>query len=119
MLMNLLPFGVNEGWLLWPVNYQGNSAANYHLYYKLRQAYSDYRQLSQAPGHLFLEHEENDLLTFMQLAFLFGWDFHLVCTEWGALHNDECVVLYSPECDLFDKAKEALTQCGVNWRSGG
>jgi hypothetical protein len=54
-------------WGIWP------SSENWHLYYKLRQSYGDSRLLQEAPGHLFLEHESEDLATFLQVAMLNGW----------------------------------------------
>lgn len=54
-------------WGIWP------SSENWHLYYKLRQSYGDSRQLHEAPGHLFLEHESEDLASYLQLAILNGW----------------------------------------------
>jgi len=54
-------------WGIWP------SGENWHLYYKLSQAYSEPRLLHEAPGHLFLEHEAEDLASFLQAAMLNGW----------------------------------------------
>jgi hypothetical protein len=54
-------------WGIWP------SSENWHLYYKLRQTYGDNRLLQEAPGHLFLEHESEDLASFLQLSMLNGW----------------------------------------------
>jgi hypothetical protein len=54
-------------WGIWP------SSENWHLYYRLRQAYGDNRLLHEAPGHLFLEHEAEDLSSFLQLSLLNGW----------------------------------------------
>ena len=54
-------------WGIW------SSSENWHLYYKLRQTYGDNRQLHEAPGHLFLEHEAEDLASFLQLSMLNGW----------------------------------------------
>lgn len=54
-------------WGIW------NSSENWHLYYKLRQSYGDYRLLPDAPGHLFLEHESEDFASFLQLSMLSGW----------------------------------------------
>jgi hypothetical protein len=54
-------------WSIWP------SSENWHLYYKLRQSYGDIRLLHEAPGHLFLEHESEDLASFLQIAMLNGW----------------------------------------------
>jgi len=54
-------------WGLWP------SSENWHLYYKLRQTCNDPRLLDEAPGHLFLEHETEDLASVLQVAMLNGW----------------------------------------------
>lgn len=54
-------------WDIWP------SSENWHLYYKLRQGYGDLRLLHEAPGHLFLAHESEDLASFLQIAMLNGW----------------------------------------------
>src|SRR5712691_11900767 len=50
------------------------SSDNTHLYYRLRQSYGDLRHLDQAPGHLMLRHESEDLITILQLCMMFGWD---------------------------------------------
>jgi hypothetical protein len=44
-------------WDIW------KSGENLHLYYKLRQSYGDHRLLHEAPGHLFLKHEAEDLVS--------------------------------------------------------
>jgi hypothetical protein len=54
-------------WGIWSSN------ENWHLYYKLRQSYGDKRLLQETPGHLFLEHETEDLASFLQLSMLNGW----------------------------------------------
>jgi hypothetical protein len=54
-------------WGIW------HSSENWQLYYKLRQTYGDFQLLQDAPGHLFLEYESEDLGTFLQLAMLNGW----------------------------------------------
>jgi hypothetical protein len=54
-------------WGIWP------SSENWHLYYKLRHSYGDQRLLHEAPGHLFLPHEAEDLASFLQLSMLNGW----------------------------------------------
>jgi hypothetical protein len=50
---------------------------NWHLYYRLRQSYSDRLLIHEAPGHLFLDYEVEDLATFLHVAMLFGWDADL------------------------------------------
>ena len=65
--------------LLWVTDWNNWEASeNWHLYYKLRQSYGDHRLLQEAPGHLFLEHEAEDLASFLQLAMLHGWDGYLL-----------------------------------------
>jgi hypothetical protein len=61
-----------SGWGVWP------ASENWHLYYKLRQSYGDLRLLEEAPGHLFLEHETEDVASFLQLAMLNGRDSYLL-----------------------------------------
>lgn len=95
------------------------SQTNYHLYYKLRQSYSNFDHLSAAPGHLFLGHEANDLITFLQLALLFGWDFHLLPFpgDCGAFHDDELMTVYSNDSMVLDQTKTALKNFEVVWRN--
>lgn len=59
-------------WGIW------SSSENWHLYYKLRQSYSDLRLLHEAPGHLFLGHESEDLTSFLQIAMLNGWGGYIL-----------------------------------------
>src|ERR1700747_1385756 len=59
-------------WGIW------GSSENLHLYYKLRQSYGDLRLLHEAPGHLFLGHESEDLASFLQLAMLNGWGGYIL-----------------------------------------
>lgn len=60
------------GWGVWP------SSENLHLYYRLRQSYNDWRLLHEAPGHLFLKYEAVDLVSFLEVGVLAGWDMHLL-----------------------------------------
>jgi hypothetical protein len=57
---------------VWP------SSENWHLYYRLRQSYGEQRLLHEAPGHLFLDFEAPELISFLQVALLFGWGGHLL-----------------------------------------
>ena len=54
-------------WGIWP------SSENWHLYYRLCNSYGELRLLREAPGHLFLGHESEDLTSFLQIAMLNGW----------------------------------------------
>jgi len=59
-------------WSIWP------NSENWHLYYTLRHSYGDQRLLHEAPGHLFLEHESEDLASFAQVAMLNGWGGYIL-----------------------------------------
>ena len=59
-------------WGIW------ESSENGHLYYRLRQSYGDHRLLWEAPGHLFLGYETEDLASFLQLSMLNGWGGYLL-----------------------------------------
>jgi hypothetical protein len=59
-------------WGIWP------SSENWHLYYTLRHSYGDKRLLHEAPGHLFLEHESEELASFAQVAMLNGWGGYIL-----------------------------------------
>ena len=57
---------------IWP------SSENLHLYYLVRRSYGDFRSLPDAPGHVFLKHEHEDLVTFIDLALQCGWGASIV-----------------------------------------
>ena len=59
-------------WGIW------ESSENWHLYYRLRQGYGDVRLIEEAPGHLFLNYESQDLVSFLQVGLSAGWDMHLL-----------------------------------------
>jgi hypothetical protein len=90
-------------WGIWP------SSENWHLYYKLRHSYGDSRLLQDAPGHLFLEHEVEDLASFLQVSMLNGWGGY-VLTEMDYVNaffsHDEYIDFFSKEsANLPDLAK--------------
>jgi hypothetical protein len=79
---------------IWP------SSENLHLYYRLRSSYHDYREVHDAPGHLFLSHETADLVTFLNLALQFGWGGFLFGTKirtYITISHDEWIRVESEE----------------------
>lgn len=70
------------------------------MYYKLRQSYGDFRLLHEAQGHLFLEHEADDLVSFLQLSMLNGWGGY-VLTEMDYVNaffsHDEYIDFFAKE----------------------
>jgi hypothetical protein len=90
-------------WGIWP------SSENWHLYYKLRHSYGDHRLLHEAPGHLFLAHEAEDLATFLQTAMLNGWGGYVLT---GANYvnlffsHDEYIVFYADKDDNLSGVRE-------------
>ena len=68
--------------LLWVTQWGvWESSENWHLYYRLRQSYGDMRLLEQTPAHLFLDYENHDLVSFLQVALGAGWDFSVLTHE--------------------------------------
>ena len=48
------------------------------MYYRLRESYGDRRLIDDAPGHLCLNYETEDLATLIFLTMLNGWDASLI-----------------------------------------
>lgn len=87
-------------WSIWP------SSENWHLYYTLRHSYGDQRLLHEAPGHLFLEHESEDLAPFAQVAMLNGWGGYILT------HANYVNVFFSHDeyIDFFAKSDGKLAE---------
>lgn len=65
--------------LLWVVQHGvWPSSENWHLYYRIRHSYADQRLLHEAPGHLFLDYEGSDFVTYLQLVITNGWDAEIL-----------------------------------------
>lgn len=81
------------------------------MYYKLRQSYGDHRLLAEAPGHLFLEHEAEDLASFLQLAMLNGWGGY-VLTQADYVNvffsHDEYLEFFASEDRNLVEVRDAL-----------
>jgi hypothetical protein len=86
-------------WSIWP------SSENWHLYYKLRQTYADYRLLHEAPGHLFLDHEVEDLASFLQIAMLNGWGGYVL----GEVDYMNAFFSHDEYIDFFAERDELLS----------
>ena len=67
-----------EACLLWVTDWGIWSSENLHLYYRLRQSYGELRLLDEAPAQLFLDYEAPDLVSFLEVGILCGWDMHLI-----------------------------------------
>jgi hypothetical protein len=93
--------------LLWVKEFGTFPAAeNPHLYYRLRQSYGDSGLLEDAPGHLFLSHEQADFTSFLQVGILNGWEMHAFPElAYGGLdtarvviaHDNEWIAIYHRE----------------------
>jgi hypothetical protein len=97
--------------LLWITEW-GIWQENWHLYYKLRQSYDDFRLLHEAPGHLFLDFETEDLASFLQLAILNGQGGY-VLTEANYVNaffsHDEYIRFFASDAGNLKEIQEALT----------
>lgn len=97
-------------WGVWP------SSENWHLYYRLRQSYGDRRLLDEAPGHLFLPYEAADLISFLQVGLIAGWDMYLLPSDgYGRAFasHDEWVALALEDASEIHRINTELTQAGV------
>lgn len=94
-------------WGIWP------SSENWQLYYKLRQTYGDLQLLHDAPGHLFLEYEAEDLSTFLQLAMLNGWGGYIL-TEANYVNaffsHDEYIDFYTSIPENLSELRQYFTK---------
>ena len=94
-------------WSIWP------SSENWHLYYKLRQSYVDHRLLHEAPGHLFLAHEMEDLASFLQIAILNGWGGYVLRRE-GSVNaffsHDEYIDFFAELDEDLSDTREFLAK---------
>ncbi len=85
--------------LLWIINpLILPSFSNWHLYYKLRSSYGEPRLWHEAPGHLFLDYETEDLATFLQITMLSQWDAYLLTADGdinAEFSHDEHVCFYA------------------------
>lgn len=93
---------------MWP------SSENWHLYYRLRESYGDRRLLHEAPGHLFLDYEAADLVTFLHVTISSGWDAEVLPhLSYGSAANarvfishDEFVLLAHADKAMLDAWRE-------------
>ena len=96
------------------------SSENLHLYYRLRQSYGDHRLLREAPGHLFLDYEDADLVSFLQLGIVHGWDMHVLPQlAYGGMDaarvfvcHDEWIGLRHRQEAVISEWRETLQQAG-------
>lgn len=103
--------------LLWVVQHGvWPSSENWHLYYRVRQSYGDQRLLHEVPGHLFLDYEESDFVTYLQLVLGNGWDAEILphLTYGGAEHtrafvsHDEFVVIAHEDESVVETWRETF-----------
>jgi hypothetical protein len=92
-------------WGLW------DSSENWHLYDRLRKTYGDDRMLWEAPGHLFMDYEREDLATFLVIAMLNGWEGHLLTeVDFGSvfLNRDGILEFYTSDKAMLSEIRKHL-----------
>jgi hypothetical protein len=93
-------------WGIW------ESSENWHLYYTLRRSHGDRLLLHEAPGHLFLQHEVEDLASFLQVSMLNGWGGYLL-TEANYVNaffsHDEFVDFFAEDEGSLADVRKLLT----------
>jgi len=103
------------------------SSENWHLYYRVRQSYQDHQLLYEAPGHLFLDYEEPDFITFLQIGLLAGWDMHLIPrlaygvadTARAFVSHDEWIVLLHRDKSVVQEWRKTLDHAHLRTRAAG
>ena len=93
------------------------SSENWHLYYRLRQTYGDFRLMEDAPAHLFLKHEREDLLSFIQLGLGAGWDMRLLTSDQSGrcfISHDEWAQFVFRDVLQAQKFAAELKQAGLS-----
>jgi hypothetical protein len=100
--------------LLWITEWDiWSSSENVHLYYKLRQSYGDYRLLQEAPGHLFLGHESEDLASFLHITLSNGWGGY-VLTDADYVN---AFLSHDHFIDFYSELDESLEEARTLWRT--
>ena len=83
-----------------------------HLYYRLRESYGDRRLLADAPGHLFLGYEAEDMASYLQPAMVNGWG-GLMLTHYdyfnASFSHDEYLDVYATEELSFQSLLESIS----------
>ena len=92
------------------------SSQNWHLYYRLRQSYGDQRLVDEAAGHVFLDYEEADFVSFLQIGILAGWDMWLVPQlDYGKADTARIFVSHDESVEFFHRDAAEIAR----WRGAG
>jgi hypothetical protein len=66
-------------WAVWP------SGQRMHVFDRFRMSYGEQRPLIRSPGHVFVQKEFEDAISFVTLAVLFLWDCYVVAPKGSKL----------------------------------
>jgi hypothetical protein len=89
-----------ENHFIWP------SSENLHLYYRVRASYNENRLIEEAPGHYLMDHEKDDLITFLHIGIMFGWEMFLGIPNHGnsmKISHDEYVEIASEDYNYIER----------------
>jgi len=96
---------------IWP------NSENWHLYYRLRQSYADHRLMDEASGHLFLEYERADLVSFLEVGLVASWDMYLITGGQGYgrvfISHDEWIEFSMDVPDELQSIAKDLEKAGL------
>lgn len=96
-------------WGIWP------SSENWQLYYNLRHGAGDSRQLHEAPGHLFLADEADDLASFAQVAMTNGWGGYIL----SEANRVNAFFSHDEYIEFFASAPEMMNEVREFWAARG
>lgn len=93
------------------------SSENWYLYYRLRASYGDVDTLDEIPGHLFSPSEFADMVSFVYLVILFGWQatLHSETDEVRVeISHDEVISVSFLKSDRREQFRQCLLDGQVN-----
>ena len=112
---------MNKDCLLWVTSWGiWASSENWHLYYRLRRSYGDERLIEEAPGHLFGASNVPDLVTFVEIGLIAGWDMYLIPTIGQGrvfVSHDEWIEIAMDDPTTAERIKIECSKSGLNIRS--
>ena len=106
-----------ESALFWLTDWPFYEADEMALISSLRGSHGEHRPLIEAPGHIFMERERDELIGWISLMMCFGWDGYLFTMPFrGSMFqtsHEDLVWLLSSGVDHFAEAQRIIRKYGV------
>ena len=107
--------------LLWVTQTEvWTSSENLHLYYSLRRSYGERNEVDQLPAQKFLRHEMADLVSFIHIGMLNGWDMVLLTShDYGRVFvsHDGWAEFVRPNGESLEPLEKLFTEANIKCRT--